>query len=167
MFYVHSLLSTWVFHCSIWISQENICGHICFGTNEREKYESLPGTRFIKNWRLTAHRVLFFPSCETHSVSLSGAESSGGPNQHVWATDLIWPHAGLISEGFLSARLQAPLSNNEHKATRDVFSFHLSSPKSQIGLNFICYECLVGQRQCVKSIIHIKTAIKQIINSAL
>lgn len=23
--------------CSIWIPQENICGHICFGTNEEEK----------------------------------------------------------------------------------------------------------------------------------
>lgn len=43
------LLSTRVFHCSIWISQENICRHICFGTNEEKKYECLPRIRFIKN----------------------------------------------------------------------------------------------------------------------
>lgn len=42
--------------------------------------------------------------------------------------------------------------------------------KSQIGLKriyFICYECLVGQHQCIKSIFPIKTPIKQIINCAL
>lgn len=37
MFYVHSLLSTWVFDCSIWIPQENICERIwrCANTNEK------------------------------------------------------------------------------------------------------------------------------------
>ncbi len=107
MFYVHSLLSTWVFHCSIWISQENICGHICFGTNEEEKYESLPWTRFIKNWRLIAHFVQF--QVLSRAVSLSSVESkSACVSTWVRWSDLtpFWSETELCKVT-LTGRLQA------------------------------------------------------------
>lgn len=139
MFYVHSLLSTWVFHCSIWISQENICGHICFGTNEEEKYESLPWMRFIKNWRLIAHFVLFqVLSC---TVSLSGVDSSSGPKAACVSDDLIWPHAGVKSESYLqfsAVGFLQTMSFLQHKGTM-FFFFSFVISKSQIGLK----ECLL------------------------
>ncbi len=149
MFYVHSLLSTRVFDCSIWISQENICGHICFGTNEGEKYESPACTRFIKNYWVIAHFVLF--QVLNWSVSkrwwkqISICEYMGAI---VWFDPtLVW---NRTPQRFSVRQALGPLKTMRsllHEGTKDVFSFVIS--KSQIGLKtvyFICYECLVGQQ---------------------
>lgn len=152
MFYVHSLFSTWVFHCSsIWISQENICGHICFGTNEEEKYESLPWTRFIKNWRVIAHfapfQVLSHAFSERCRKQISMCE---------YMRTMIWFDPMLsqteLSKVFCQAGLTAHFKQwvpTHMKGHGMFFSFQSSSPNTQIGLKsvyFICYECLVGQQ---------------------
>lgn len=153
MFYVHSLLSTWVFHCSIWISQENICGHSCFGTNEAEKYESLPWMRFIKNSRVIA---LFFLS-RFKFLATQSLWATSKANQHEYIWEVIWFDPLLVWNrtiwSFMSCKSfvgsLSTMSPLPHRRTSVVFFFSFVIFKSQIGLKsvcFICYECLVGQR---------------------
>lgn len=168
MFYVHSLLSTWVFHCSIWMSQKNICEHICFDTKRGRKIRisSPPGRGSSKT-----HFLPFQPpSC---IVSLSAVRKA----QRVWGTIAFDPQPIANSEHFTKGVLSAGLSASFKQRVpfqlvkfRECFLLSFVLSKSQIGLKsiyFICHECLVGRRQCIKSIIHIKTPIKQIINCAL
>lgn len=109
MFYVHSLLSTWVFECSIWIRQESICEHICLQTQLREKnMNPLPPPAFFpvfsvpsevyQNCRLTIQRLLLSPFpyvplsvFPDSAKSLHCISEQGRPLIKRWGTGILQP----------------------------------------------------------------------------